>query len=303
MARSRTGINDLPDSLLCLILSRVPLDQAIRCSVISKRWRFLWRYLPNLRFSEEIFYSSARLFEIQNIIDGILKWHSVPLELFQFYGLISFVVSRAKINEWIHHAALKDVRKISLQFHREVEVPNSVFFCTKLRYLCLRNFRLENMPGSCGGFACLETLYLLYIKLNDKTLELMLQLCPVLKVLVVGNCHGVQRVKVCSGSLIFLHLDFPSSSNGIRAITASCPRLVSLAIKVPYHVEKMKFELPACLHLSTTAAQLDPFTTLKSLRKMTILSVIYQGDVSCLHKFPDLNQICIDNAKYRARLS
>ncbi|GLJ19261.1 hypothetical protein SUGI_0346430 [Cryptomeria japonica] len=297
MARSRKGLNDLPDSLLCLILNKVSLDQAIRCSVLSKRWKLLWRFLPKLCFSDDMFNSSTRLLKIHNIIDGILKLHSAPLEAFHFYGGISTVVSNAKIDEWIHYAALKDVRDIFIQFLVDVEVPTSVFSCRNLRDLFLINFDFENMPGSFAGFACLTSLNFHNVKLNDTTFKLMLQLCPVLEILVVRNCHGLERVKICSSSLCILELDFPSSSHEIKSITARCPGLEILKLRVMYHVEKMEFELPDCSDLSTTVSRLEPFTTLKSLMKMAFLCGIFESNVSLLHNFPDLEQLWIDNAR------
>ncbi|GLJ19259.1 hypothetical protein SUGI_0346380 [Cryptomeria japonica] len=297
MARSRKGLSDLPDTLLCLILNKVPLDQAIRCSVLSKRWKLLRRFLPKLCFSDDMFNSSTRLLKIHNIIDGILKLHSAPLEAFHFYGGISTVVSNAKIDEWIHYAALKDVRDIFIQFLVDVDVPTYVFSCRNLRDLFLINFDSENMPGSFAGFACLTALNFHNVKLNDKTFELMLQLFPVLEILVVRNCHGLERVKICSSSLCNLELDFPSSSHEIKAITARCPGLEILKLRIMYHVEKMEFELPDCSDLSTTVSRLEPFTTLKSLMKMAFLCGIFESNVSLLHNFPDLEQLWIDNAR------
>ncbi|GLJ19263.1 hypothetical protein SUGI_0346490 [Cryptomeria japonica] len=251
MARSRKGLNDIPDSLLCLILTKVPLEQAIRCSVLSQRWKLLWRYLPKLDFSEDFFFLSENQLDIQNIIDDILKLHSAPLELFQLHGLISSDFSSATINEWINHATLKDD-----------------------------------------------------IKLNDKTFELMLQLCPVLEILVLHNCNGIQRLKISSASLIILNLDFPPSygKDRVKAITVKCSRFVSLTIKIRDHVEKMEFELPTCLHLWTNASPLEPFTTLKSLTKMTLVNGIYESVLSFLHQFPHLKQIFIDMLSNRERL-
>ncbi|GLJ19260.1 hypothetical protein SUGI_0346420 [Cryptomeria japonica] len=77
MAQSGTQLNDLPDDVLCLILSKLPLDQAIRCSVLSRKWELLSRSLPSLIFSEDIFYSLAfRRRGLVIIIDGILNSHS-----------------------------------------------------------------------------------------------------------------------------------------------------------------------------------------------------------------------------------
>ncbi|GLJ36296.1 hypothetical protein SUGI_0728730 [Cryptomeria japonica] len=161
---------------------------------------------------------------------------------------------------------------MSLEFLREVEVPTSVFSCRKLRYLALRNFRLENMPDSFARFDFLTKLCLNYTYLNDMTFQRMLDLCPVLKILAVGNCHGLQRVNIRFNRHHFLNLDIPPSHHRIdriREITANCPRLESLAIEVLYHVEKMEFDLPQCLRLSIVVPRLEPFENLTSLTEMT----------------------------------
>ncbi|KAJ1391871.1 Leucine-rich repeat domain superfamily [Sesbania bispinosa] len=47
------SINRLPDEVFITILSKVPIDDAIRSSSLSKRWRFLWRQTVRLDFDVE----------------------------------------------------------------------------------------------------------------------------------------------------------------------------------------------------------------------------------------------------------
>ncbi|XP_059066167.1 probable FBD-associated F-box protein At1g32375 [Cryptomeria japonica] len=72
LKRNLVGLNDLPDSLLIYILSKVPLKQAVRCSLLCKRWKFICN-----------------------------------LEVFEFSNNISFEI-RDKLSKWIHQAVLKD---------------------------------------------------------------------------------------------------------------------------------------------------------------------------------------------------
>lgn len=43
-------ISELPDSVLAHLLSFVPVEDAIKTQVLSKRGQFLWTYLPSLHF-------------------------------------------------------------------------------------------------------------------------------------------------------------------------------------------------------------------------------------------------------------
>ena len=44
-------LSTLPNNLLCLILSKIPFREVVQCSILSKRWRFLYIEMPNLDLS------------------------------------------------------------------------------------------------------------------------------------------------------------------------------------------------------------------------------------------------------------
>ncbi|GLJ19286.1 hypothetical protein SUGI_0346870 [Cryptomeria japonica] len=299
--RNRLRLNDLPDSLLTLILSKVSLKEAVRCSIISKRWKLLWTFLPNLKFSSADFNFSSPIFSLSSftrIVDRIFYLHSSPLELLEFTE-IPYSYIPVKISEWIHCAALKNVREINITDGDQVEVPKSIFLCHSLRYLALKSFLLTNIPDCFGGFHGLTTLNFYNVELKDKTIELMLQLCPVLEILVLSRCDGLTRLKICSNSIISLNL----SESEIEAITANCPRLESFTLIKNYgrNIVQMEFYLPACSSLCTNVAKLEAFTTLKSLRKIAFLNLTSKSDVNILSEFPDLEQMCMVIPSYSTR--
>ncbi|KAJ8616678.1 hypothetical protein MRB53_036050 [Persea americana] len=43
-------ISLLPDPILTTILSLIPVSEAVRTSLLSKRWRYLWTCIPRLNF-------------------------------------------------------------------------------------------------------------------------------------------------------------------------------------------------------------------------------------------------------------
>lgn len=47
-------INDLPVEVLCCIISMIPFKEAVRTSVLSKRWKYLFTLIPNLDIEMDI---------------------------------------------------------------------------------------------------------------------------------------------------------------------------------------------------------------------------------------------------------
>ena len=45
-------LNNLPEEILRYILSLLPTRDAIRTSILCKRWEYLWTSIPNLDFGK-----------------------------------------------------------------------------------------------------------------------------------------------------------------------------------------------------------------------------------------------------------
>ena len=267
----------------------------MRCSIVSKRWKLLTTFLPNLKFSTTDFSSSS----CDNIIDGIFRRHSGSIELFEFRNTsrpTSMHALRHNICEWIRCAALKNVKEIKIEeIWRTAEIPNSIFLCHRLRSLAVKSFSLTNIPASFGGFGSLTTLNFHNVELHDKTIEDMLRFCPILEIFVLNNCYGLQRLKICSDRLISLDISSP-----IKAIAVNCTRLTSFVFR-ECSCREIEAFLPACLSLSTNVGEIEMLRTIKSVRNMTLFvrtfsNTMSEKHVEILSEFPNLEQLCIYHA-------
>ncbi|XP_022737185.1 F-box/FBD/LRR-repeat protein At1g78750-like [Durio zibethinus] len=183
-------IGELPDHVLYHILSLMPMQMAIQTSVLSTRWRHLWKYthvvefhtLP-CSFSESVDYAP-----ISRSLDLI---ESPAIKSFTVVGHVGYF-SHPHIREWVN-----------LALSRNVHTEESLFTINgqtqKLEVFVLSYIDHTPPPGvtfSGSGFASLHTLVLAKCKLDDRTVELFLLECLVLEVLVLDRCVELANVNI-----------------------------------------------------------------------------------------------------------
>ncbi|KAK6153818.1 hypothetical protein DH2020_013457 [Rehmannia glutinosa] len=153
-------LSGLPDDILYHIVSFPPTKLSAATSILAKRWRYLWAYVPTFRISD---------------FDGCGEY--------QFETCINIVIVR-------------NVKNIYLGFVSQVKLPRCIFTCKTLvdLSLCL----CGDIPMS--GVVCLPALKKLYLHMvkyeSDKSLEHLLSGCPVLEDLTVERFE--MDLLVCS---------------------------------------------------------------------------------------------------------
>ncbi|KAJ1691738.1 hypothetical protein LUZ63_015893 [Rhynchospora breviuscula] len=200
-------ISNLPDCLLSSILSVLPIRDAIRTSVLSSRWRDLWKLNP-LHFDDSSiafdhiasplspFQTQVKTFEALNSIASV---HPGPIHNFRISRLRE-PAFHCEIDTLMQTLTRKGIRDLSLSFgHRDqlrYRLPSSFLQCQTLRKALLSDCFFLPSPVVNSCFPNLRDLTLEFVFLWDHLLQCLLESCKQLEVLQLINCSGLQYVRL-----------------------------------------------------------------------------------------------------------
>lgn len=187
-------ISKLPDDILHYILSFLSTKDAVRTSILARRWKFLWTYLSDFNLENEP--SSTRKKESQNqtencllnLVDRILhKANYIKRFRFASYGIH---VDADRANSWISSVLKHKVEELdlSLDIRSSFALANNFSAPKWLNKLNLELDCVLNIP-SCIYFPGLKTLTLAILTFSDETsAQQLFSGCPVLQKLTLYNC-------------------------------------------------------------------------------------------------------------------
>lgn len=125
IGKSLDRISNLPDSILCHILSFLPTKNAVGTSILSTRWQDLWTSVTSLDFDDSVLFHDRYEFDscydtvnfsFMNFVNRVLLLRDVScLEKFRL-RLKVFCIFDAVIT-WISAVIKKNVPKLDLSCH------------------------------------------------------------------------------------------------------------------------------------------------------------------------------------------
>ncbi|EOA25592.1 hypothetical protein CARUB_v10018940mg, partial [Capsella rubella] len=232
---NRDRISQFPEALLLQILSRLPTKDAIATSVLSKRWRSIWKMVPRLEFNSH--YQNLHKFS-ENVARSLLL-HKAPILESLHIKVTDRLEGRSEsdiyIGIWSGIAFARHVREFVLHlfFKRPVRFPSSMFNSNNtLETLKLKcSVRLDVPSRFC--MKSLRTLHLLSVDfIDNKSIRYLISGCPNLENLVIdrGYPNVVRTFVILAPSLKTLSIkDYGRLEDGGYVITA--PSLRYLKIK------------------------------------------------------------------------
>lgn len=223
--RKKDMLHELPDEILSTIISMLSFKEAIRTSILSKSWRFVWISHPHLLFDapnifgSKIYVSSSQLQRREFIqqVDDVMGRRSKGLN---FVSLaVHFHLGQdfgSHIDQWISIAIDKSVEEIDLDLSEGCSLvvdyeplkefklytfPCWLFAkqCT-LKHLKLASCRLGSLQNP-NNLTSLVTVELRDLKITDEELQNFLSACLFLENLSVNHCEELVYSKFAFANL------------------------------------------------------------------------------------------------------
>ncbi|XXG59630.1 hypothetical protein AAC387_Pa04g1680 [Persea americana] len=197
-------ISQLPDAILHHILSLIPLKCAVSTSIVSKRWKELWKTMwadtTTLEFCGKFATSDQSYHDTPRIINRFLRTHRrSTIDTFRLH-----LDCEPDIQQWVEYAVEKRVKEIDLDFtksmYRPRKLPPCLFSCDSLTILKLSDCNLR-LPLVFRGFSSLRVVHLTRVEIIHSSLERMLVYCPMLEDLSLKSCSDFPMSEISPAAL------------------------------------------------------------------------------------------------------
>ncbi|KAF5188721.1 F-box/LRR-repeat protein [Thalictrum thalictroides] len=230
-------ISNLPDELLHKIFSFLDMDDiVVRTSILSKRWRYLWKSTPTLKF--HITYDCEKS-KSASFVEHILfnrDRRRYKLETFNLKSDQGYMILK-----WIDEVTMSRVDELSLHIKGTlpneaiIQLPDQVFKSgiKKLIVQYPMNLFHENMllPKSMCSAEHIKSLRLRHVKFpeGDSDAHQLILNCPVLEELIVDKCEisHLETLTISTPQLKNLKLYTDEEDINVCQKIFCCPKLTS----------------------------------------------------------------------------
>ncbi|XP_052200547.1 F-box/FBD/LRR-repeat protein At1g13570 [Diospyros lotus] len=182
-------ISDLPQSIIETILTKLPVRDAVRTSILSSRWRYKWANITEVEFDDKcVVVSNDKGYVEDNLVKFITRFlflHDGPIHKFSLSS--TYLQCSPDIDQWLLFLSRKDVKELVLELGdgEWFRAPSCLFSFRKLTRLDLIRCELDP-PPSFKGFPCLKYLNLQQVLVAPDVLESLISSCPLLESLTLS---------------------------------------------------------------------------------------------------------------------
>ncbi|CAH9098866.1 unnamed protein product [Cuscuta epithymum] len=182
-------ISNLPESLRETILTYLPLQDAVRTSVLSTKWRNTWTKISHLYFDETLWPGSSggdklelKSKCVRRILHTLLR-HDGPINT--LFLSISKLGIFPEVDNIMLILSKSDVEHLVLEFcSGKYILPSTFFKCQRLKHLSLCSC-LFQPSSNFIGFSQLLTVEMIDVAMSSEQLESLINGCPLLEALTL----------------------------------------------------------------------------------------------------------------------
>ncbi|KAK9927740.1 hypothetical protein M0R45_024909 [Rubus argutus] len=202
MKRGFDRLSNLPCDVLEQFLACLPIKEAVRTSVLSRKWRYRWAMLSHLVFDEQC-ESTLDHSAFVNMVDRVLLLKIGPIHKFKLsHGSLR---ATSDIDRWILHLSRNSIKEFILHIRKggHYTVPSCLFSCQDIIHLELFVCFLKPLP-TFKGFRSLKSIYIHYVILPQDVFENLIGCSPLLESLTLIDCKGFTHLKINAPNLRYL---------------------------------------------------------------------------------------------------
>ncbi|KAJ4748259.1 FBD-associated F-box protein [Rhynchospora pubera] len=178
-------ICNLPECIKHKILVYLPINEAVRTSILSKSWQHIWCTIPDLVVDcniNRIFYQNIGDKEEsmdEKFVNQLFSCHKGNLHKFKFSGLKSGMVDTASLMQILSQ---KQINELILEASPDDFVlVSGINLCLKLKLLMLSRCFIYLPVEEFDGFRLLHTVDLKDCSFLQKGITELVSLCPLLE--------------------------------------------------------------------------------------------------------------------------
>ncbi|PVH65716.1 hypothetical protein PAHAL_1G059900 [Panicum hallii] len=308
----KISLSDLPMDILSTILSLLPINDAIRTSVLSRKLKYVWCSHTNLTFNKATmrktyfkpstgYYQFLRDHEFVTRVNTVLRQHSgtgvermeIKFRLHSKHAdhidrWVNFAIASKAKEFVIDLSGLSKVaffRKLPYEKKRIVgEEPynlTSQFFSPSngLHLQCLELIAVSlHLPSDFKGFLNLKSLSLVDVSITDEDVECMLSKCNLLEFFEISYCRMVTSIRMLHPMNRFKHL-----------VVHICPKLQEIELNCSPTTLKYAGDVVPLIFASTPRLK-----NIDVVTDQSALSYIVTGFPSTLPSLETLTLLCYE---------